>query len=193
MNRNRRPSSRACPCRGGLVVFTLRRRERPAPPPYLGDRGGPSPTVFEVYWNSDIWDPGPLGEANPAEGPEPREAHTRQPHARIQRWPHRRVPGPSSISLRALRPASVIIMRANWTFRLPTLMIWQWAVARTSWTRSAKISTLNPWPSNVAPVQPRRPAAASVPLFRAEVTLSRQLRLALASHGPGRPANQQLD
>jgi hypothetical protein len=28
-----------------------------------------------------IWGPSPLGETNPAEGPEPREAHTRQPHA----------------------------------------------------------------------------------------------------------------
>ncbi len=36
--------------------------------------------------------------------------------------------------------------RANWIFRLPTLMVWRCAVASPSWTRSASISTLNPWP-----------------------------------------------
>jgi len=60
------------------------------------------------------------------------------------------------------RPASVIIMRANWTFRLPTFMVWRCAVASPSWTRPASISTLNAWASNVAPVQPRSPAAASI-------------------------------
>ena len=37
--------------------------------------------------------------------------------------------------------------RANWIFRLPTLMVWRCAVAGPSWTRSASISTLNPWAS----------------------------------------------
>jgi hypothetical protein len=37
----------------------------------------------------------------------------------------------------AFRPASVIITRANWIFRLPTLMVWRCAVASPPWTRSA--------------------------------------------------------
>jgi hypothetical protein len=36
----------------------------------------------------------------------------------------------------AFRPASVIITRANWIFRLPTLMVWRCAVASPPWTRS---------------------------------------------------------
>jgi hypothetical protein len=102
-------------------------------------------------------------------GPGPREAmsdnHTQRTNAgrngaflallmgRDDRLDH-----PSS----ARPPASVIIMRANWTLRLPTLMVWQRAVASPSWPRLANISTLNPWASNVAPVQPRSPAAASI-------------------------------
>jgi len=46
--------------------------------------------------------------------------------------------------------------------RLPTLMVSQCAVASPSWTKPAIISTPNPWASNVAPAQPRRPAAASI-------------------------------
>ena len=35
-------------------------------------------------------------------------------------------------------------------------------MASPSWTRSASISTLNPWASNVAPVLPRSPAAMGI-------------------------------
>jgi hypothetical protein len=42
----------------------------------------------------------------------------------------------------AFRPASVILMRAIWIFRLPILMVWRCAVASPSWTRSANVLAL---------------------------------------------------